>query len=227
MTEPNIDPKILGRINALIAQSESTPYPAESETFAAKAAEMMAAYGVTESLLAAAGSKDDPIESRGIRIRAPHFHAKVLLMSSIAQPLSCRVVHDRRSLAIIYGHRSDVDRVEYLFDLLLMQVQRMLADVEPMDGTTLSAYRRSWVLGFAARVMERMEAGRKIATDRAGTGAELVLVDRAAAVQKRIADELGEVPTGRARDINPEAMFRGYDAGRNADIGNHQIGATG
>ena len=119
--------KILDRARALLAKAEGTDYPAEAQTYAEKAAEMMAHYGVEQAMLAGLLNAD-PVESREIALTDPYLMTKALLLKHAAVGLNCAMIYmqttfrsrgkvirveDRRG--VLWGHRSDLERVEFLY----------------------------------------------------------------------------------------------------------------
>ena len=91
----DIDPKVLGRVKALLAKAESTTYAAEAETFTAGAQALMARHSIDTALLAAAA--DEPQGATGLRvwIEAPYESAKVSLLVAVAEANRCRTVSQR------------------------------------------------------------------------------------------------------------------------------------
>src|SRR5262245_2492976 len=91
---PAPDDKILDRIRALLAKAEGPDFPQEDETYAAKAAVLMARHNVEQAMLAGRGVKmDDPVGSRTIVLDDPHAKIKMLLLHYIAIPLNCTTLY--------------------------------------------------------------------------------------------------------------------------------------
>jgi hypothetical protein len=138
MAEPNHDP-ILDKIRKLLAQAEDDACtPAEAEAFTAKAAQLIAKYGIDRAMLADAQPDTDRIGDRTIVMDAPYARDKAGLLHAIAVPLRCKTVLHRRYVAgrkqlsiHLFGYAADLDRVELLYTSLLVQAAHALA-VEPV-----------------------------------------------------------------------------------------------
>lgn len=244
---PNVDPKILKKVRALLAKAASTEFPDEAEAFTAKATELMVNYGISESLLAAGrDASEDPLTGRKIVIPEPHAEAKQILLLACAKTMSCVVVvAEGNPDAMVYGHTSDLERAEWMFTSLLAQANRMIAEMYAPLGYPFGGneYRRGWILGFASRVYDRMQAARDAAVreadksatdgDRAGEagegaaagGAELVLASREDEAKRFLEDRLGgPIPDADPPRADAWALGAGYAAGARADLGQTRVG---
>ncbi|SHJ92717.1 Protein of unknown function [Pseudonocardia thermophila] len=218
-------------IRKLLAKAERAATPEESETYTAKAMELMARHGIDEALLAAAEPGRDVPGGTTIAMTDPYSSAKARLLAWIAAALRCRsVLHTRpggRVAAVtVFGFASDRERVEMLFTSLLMQATAQLAGQRPAwPDESVAAYRRSWLHGFAAEVHRRLIAaeGRSAAEERtvpAGVpSTELVLADRAAEVDRAFAAAYPHLPTARPARVSGSGLRAGMSAGRRADLG--------
>ena len=93
----------------------------------------------------------------------PYRRAKYLLLSEVARSSSCRALLSTTfGFATVFGHRSDLDAVELLYTSLLLQATGGVVHARPSSpratSSQVAAFRRSWLLAFAARVGERLEA---------------------------------------------------------------------
>lgn len=240
-----MDIKILGRVRALLAKAESTTYPEEAEAFTAKAMELMATHGITDAMLAAAGEKEDPIGAGNIKLSDPYSFEKSQLLSSICDALRCRVVFGTLGRRVLYcdvtGYQSDRERAELLFTSLLLQATKQVMYIHPKHSLTdwadyssskVAQYRRSWWAGFSYQVQVRLvEAERKATSDydtkHESNGAELVLVDRKAQVDRYFEQhhpDLEEMENGHR--VDPFAFAKGMQAGNRADLGNGGLGSS-
>jgi hypothetical protein len=219
---------VLRRIRALLDQAESTPYPSEAESFAAKAAELMARHRVDEAAVA-----DRPDDRRVVEVdvelgRGQYVRARLALLGAVAEPYDCRVLTSVRAdgrVGHLVGHAGDVERVELLYTSLLVQATRAAAAESVPRGHTGVEFRRGFLFGFAHRVGERLteqmaEAVRTTPGEAAaGSSVALVLADRRAAADDHIARRYGRV--GRldpAAAIGADAARRGRAAGDRADL---------
>lgn len=232
--------QMLDKIRKLLAQAEDAACTeAEAAAFTAKAARLMADYGIDEALLAQGDRSRGAVTSRTLPMHAPYAREKGTLLSAIAAQMRCSaVLHQmpayddqwRRTNNFsveFFGHESDLALVEMLFTSLLVQAGRDLIRARPPRGERLSAFRRSWWLGFASAIGQRLaEAEQQAAAAAeerfaaAGTSAAVVLADRAdAAVSAR-----GEAyPHLRAvrRTLSGSGGADGWAAGQKADLGRH------
>ena len=232
------DEKILAKVRALLGQAdeESGATDAERAAYAEKAAELMAKYAISEALLAPGRpAADDPVESRDFVTASPYVNQKGLLLHVIAEALNCTSIYfPRKNRARVYGHRSDLDRVEFLYTSLLVQATRQVLNEYPPDyifepsAGRVRSYRVSWLNGFVVRIRERMTAGRDEAVRESGTpGAALVLADRSRLAQRALRAEFPHVRKGgstRSRDAS--GYYAGKAAGGRADLGHGQVGGN-
>jgi len=149
--EPN---PIFARIRALLAKAESTEFPAEAEVFTAKAQALMS----------------------DARIDEPYASSKQSLLHVVCEANDVRCVFSRGvDLATVVGPVGQLAYVELLFTSLLIQVHAALATdaaVAPAGSHTRSRrYRSSFIVGFAGRIGERLQAARSASFATAGADA--------------------------------------------------------
>lgn len=223
----------LSRIRKLLAQAEDAAVtPAEAEAFTAKAAELMATYGIDRAMLADADPTTDMIGDRVVVLDPPYAKDKGQLLYSVAEPLRCRTVlrtkypaGAKQTSMHLFGYRSDLDRVDILYTSLLVQSANALAvtSIPPWENT--AAFRRSWLAGFCMAIHRRLsDAERRAAeqhTESTSTGhsVALVLADRSTLVDRARADEYPRLRAGRARSLSGSGRSSGYAAGQRADLG--------
>ena len=126
---------ILATVRKLLALAEDPAATEhEAETYTAKATQLMADYGIDRALLAHADPSSDPVGDRVVALDAPYAADKADLLATIATRLRCAVVQRRRrqggtrELSLhLFGHASDLERVEILFTSLLLQSASALA----------------------------------------------------------------------------------------------------
>lgn len=229
---------ILEKVRKLLAKAEAEGVtPPEAEALTAKAAEMMAKYGIDQARLNAARPGTDELTSRQIAVENPWANVRVFLLAGILGAMRCQAVQltDRIGGAKLhmFGYASDLDRAELLYTSLLVQMARGLAAQHIPPGTrSPKAWRRSWMLGFATVVAERVRVAESRAAEQAktedqasgSTSTALVLADRSLAVKSALQQEYP-----RTRSARITYSGRGYgdgrEAGRNADIGGARVGA--
>lgn len=248
----NHEPDLLAKVRKILAKAEDpAATPEEAETYTAKAAELMATYGIDRALLAEELPDSDVVGDRVVVLDAPYSLDKAALLSSVAFELRCRAVRRTRYVGPratkevsihLFGHASDLERVEILFTSLLLQAQSALHRVDPPPWETLAAYRRSWLAGFTAAVARRLhdaeerakesaEEARHRRSGGAGQGArrsvELVLVDRDRTVAAAVEAEYPKLGTARSRQLSGSGGRSGWQAGQRADLGGTRVARGG
>ena len=232
---------MLAKVRKLLAKAEDpAATEAEAETYTAKAAALVASYGIDAALLAVADPGQDPVEDRRIPLDAPYAADKADLLGTIAVRLRCQVVRLRSRGADgsgwtlhVFGHRSDLERAEVLFTSLLLQAStRMLAT--PVPGWDHpAAFRRSWLAGFTAAVSRRLAAAEREAQSAAeartatgGASTALVLADREVEVRDAAGAAYPHARTARSRQLSGGGAGEGFAAGQRADLGGTRLART-
>lgn len=232
---------MLAKVRKLLAKAEDpAATDAEAEIYTAKAAALVASYGIDAALLAAADPGTDPVEDRRIPLDAPYAADKADLLGTVAMRLRCQVVRLRSRDADgtgwtlhVFGHRSDLERAEVLFTSLLLQAStRMLATPVPTWDHP-AAFRRSWLAGFTAAVSRRLgeaeDAAQASAEGRGSTGGAstaLVLADRTLEVLDAAGQAYPHARTARSRQLSGGGAGQGFAAGQRADLGGTRLGGT-
>src|SRR4051812_28313410 len=178
------DDRVLRRIRGLLANAESTEFPDEAEALTGKAQELMTRHAVDVALLDA-GPTPTGIEvgTRRVHVADPYVRAKMHLLAAVAEANDVRLVwYERLGIANLVGGRHELDAVELLFTSLLLQVAQALAGAERQAGRHSAArsFRRAFLLGYAYRIGERLQAARRQATAAAAaeSGVDLLPVLR-------------------------------------------------
>jgi hypothetical protein len=216
-----VDP-LLGRVRKLLAKAEDPACtPAEAEAFTAKAAELIAKYGVDQALLAGTDPALDPVGDRVVAVDPPYSRDKAGLLGTVAIALRCRAVHLERSGTArvhLFGHAADLERVELLFTSLLVQAAHGLAAAAVPSFEHPAAFRRSWLAGFTEAIRTRLTAAERDAAAGA-PGAELILVVRTELVDRRRDETYPNLTRLGPRRLAGTGRRQGYAAGRTADLG--------
>lgn len=230
MTE---NPK-LDVVRKLLAKAERAGTPEEAEAFAAKAEELMARYSIDAALAAQQpDGKPDPIGSRKITLDGYPI-PKATLLTAIARNVNCDVVLTHTpnrgiKIATIYGFESDLEAFDILATSLLLQATTAATAthkrVPSINGRT---FRHNFLLGFAARINERMSAARvSAAAEKGATSTALAVRDRTVAVRNHIAAEHGKLGKTGTRATHTRSYLAGDAAGQQADLGTRdRVGAT-
>lgn len=232
---------MLVRVRKLLAKAEDpAATPQEAETYTAKASELMAAYGIDRALLAASDPSLDVVGDRVIVLDRPYAAEKADLISQVALSLGCRVVRRTRypdgskELSVhLFGHRSDLERVEILFTSLLLQAMQALARTPVPGWDHPAAFRRSWLSGFSGAVGRRLRQAERAAAGQAesrfaasGTSTALVLADRSAAVEAVRDATYPDVQPASTRRLSGSGGAQGWAAGQRADLGGARLGGA-
>lgn len=235
---------LLERVRKLLAKAEDpATTPEESETYTAKAAALIAQYGIDEALLAADDPGRDPVGDLVVHLEAPYATDKADLLATVAHHLRCRAVRRRerdgaggmRTSLHLFGHRSDLVRSELLFTSLLLQATTQVARTLPPRDEHLAAWRRSWLAGFRGAVDRRLAAAEAAAAAQAaqdaatggstaspgtsGRAVGLVLADRAVAVDDAVTAAYPDARQARQRRLSGSGAVLGWAAGQRADLG--------
>jgi Protein of unknown function (DUF2786) len=234
---PEVPEKTLGRIRALLAKAEDpAATPEESESYFEKAAELMARYGVDRAMLAADDPTSDIPGDRIVVIEGSYYTDKKALLAGIAEELGCRAVlrvrwvNDAKQHSVhLFGHASDLERVDMVYTSLLVQIINGLAKAQVPDGENTRSFRVSWLAGFRIAVVDRLRRAEARAKDQAtqqraehhvsGPSVALVLADRRDVVEAKLAEVYPKLRKGRARQITGSGYQDGYHAGTRADLG--------
>ena len=232
-----MDADLLDRVRKLLAKAEDEGCaPAEAEALTAKAAELMARYGIDRALLGALRPETDRPADRVFILANPWGDVKRHLLAGLAMALRCQCVQTRSEQGTrlhVFGYSSDLERADILFTSLLVQMARALAQqAVPGYGGEARAWRRSWMLGYAAAVVARVRAAEEAAAASAGpAGAEggahgqsaaLVLADRSLVVRRQVATAYPRLRKARVT-YSGGGYGDGYREGQKADIGGGKL----
>jgi len=232
---------ILAKVRKLLALAED-PAATEHEalTYTAKAAQLVADYGIDRALLARAEPGTDPVGDRVLTMDAPYAVDKADLLSTVARRLRCRAVqrtrwrNGRRELSLhLFGHDSDLVRTELLFTSLLLQAATGLSRTPVPPHEHKAAFRRSWLAGFRMAIPDRLADPQRRAEAEAsprfrasGTSSALVLADRSALVEQALRDAYPHLATAPPRRLSGSGGADGWAAGRRADLGERRVGGV-
>jgi hypothetical protein len=233
-----VDADLLDRVRKLLAKAEDEGCsPAEAEALTAKAAELMARYGIDRALLGALRPETDRPADRVFTLANPWGDVKRHLLAGLATALRCQCVQTRSDQGTrlhVFGYMSDLERADILFTSLLVQMARALArEAVPGYGGEARAWRRSWMLGFAAAVVARVRAAEETAVASASEGADgaagangqsaaLVLADRSLVVRRQVSAAYPRLRKTRVT-YSGGGYGDGYREGQKADIGSQKL----
>ncbi len=228
-----VDP-LLARVRKLLTKAEDAAVtPAEAQALTAKAAELMAKYGIDRALLAAERPETDRPADRIIDVDNPWARVQAHLLCGVASALRCQCVILPRanpgSRIHVFGFSSDIERTDVLYTSLLVQMwQGLTAAQVPGWSRNPRAWRRSWLLGFASAVVSRVRAAEHQAACRAsapgagGHSTALVLADRRQVIRSNV--EQAYPSTRKSRiTYSGSGYGAGYSEGQRADIGTTRL----
>lgn len=229
---------LLDRVRKLLAKAEDEACsPAEAEALTAKAAELMARYGINRALLGAIRPETDRPADRVFTLDNPWGDIKRHLLAGLATALRCQCVLTRTDAGTrlhVFGYTSDLERAEILFTSVLVQMARALAVQRvpsypgPSSRGGARAWRRSWMLGYSTAVVARVRAAEEAAVasapaeTTAGTPAALILADRSLVVRQQVAAAYPRLRKTRVT-YSGSGYGDGYREGQKADIGEAKL----
>jgi hypothetical protein len=229
---------MLAKVRKLLAKAEDpATTPPEAEAYTAKAAALMAAYGIDRALLALADPSLEVVGDLVVVVDRPYAADKADLLSTVASALGCRVVRRTRypdgvkELSLhLFGHASDLQRAELLHTSLLVQALHALARTPVPSWDHPAAFRRSWLAGFTQSIGRRLveveasaAAGAADRFARHGTSSALVLADRSHAVETARDQAYPQLGRASPRRLSGTGRREGWSAGQRADLGDTRL----
>jgi hypothetical protein len=231
---PEAAAALLARVRKLLAKAEAEGVtPDEAQALTAKAAELMAKYGIDRALLAARRPETDRPADRKVDVDNPWARVQAHLLCGLASALRCQCVILPRpgpgSRIHIFGFASDIERTDVLYTSLLLQMWHGLGAAQvPGWSRSPRAWRRSWLLGFTSAVVSRVRTAEHQVISQAtapGAGGErtaLVLADRSQVITRSI--EHAYPVTRKTRvTYSGSGYGAGYTEGQKADIGSARL----
>jgi Protein of unknown function (DUF2786) len=221
---------LLDRVRKLLTKAEADGVTAaEAQALTAKAAELMAKYGIDRALLAARRPETDHPGDRKVDIDNPWARVQAHLLCGVAAAMRCQCVllprPDPGTRIHIFGFASDIERTDVLYTSLLLQMWQGLGTAQiPGWSRSPRAWRRSWLLGFISAVVSRVRAAEQDATARASSPAAegermtLVLADRRQVIMRNI-EHAYPVTRKTQMTYSGSGYGAGYTEGQRADIG--------
>lgn len=237
MSENGTNSGILDKIKKLLRQAEDKACtPHEAEAFTAKAAQLIAKYGIDEAMLNVNQPSSDSVGDLRIIIESPYTLSKIELLAAIATRLRCEIVQSRRwvdgkkqLIAHLFGYGADLKRVELLYRSLLVQSTNALTAEYVPYGVHAKTYRVSWYTGYATAINRRLyqaEMAAQMSAETeykdAGKSVALVLVDRGKLVKRAVDNAFPHLRKAQPRKISDVGATDGYRAGQRANLGDNQ-----
>lgn len=223
--------RLLDRVRKLLAKAEAEGVTvAEAQALTAKAAELMAKYGIDRALLAARRPDTDKPGDRIVEIYNPWARVQAHLLCGLAAALRCQCIllPAREGQRVhMFGYASDIERTDVLYTSVLVQMWHGLVAAQvPARADNVRAWRRSWLLGYIAAVVARVRAAEQRAEQAATvaetSGAALVLADRSMVIRQQVARAYPVTRTARVT-YTGSGYGAGYAQGKRADIGTGRV----
>jgi hypothetical protein len=145
--------RLHGKVRALLAKAESTPFEAEAEACTAKAQELMARHAIDDATIAVGAATPAATTSMRVIVEAPYVRPKVILLSVVARNNRCRSVWlEDFGFTAVFGAPGDLWAVDLLFTSLLVQAAVALQREQERSRS----FRHAFLLSFAHRIGERL-----------------------------------------------------------------------
>jgi hypothetical protein len=228
--------RLLERVRKLLAKAEAEGVTVEeAQALTAKAAELMAKYGIDRALLAARRPETDKPDNRILEIYNPWARVQAHLLCGLAAALRCQCIllpASEGQRVHVFGYASDIERADVLYTSVLVQMWHGLVAAQvPARADNVRAWRRSWLLGYAAAVVAKVRAAEQRAeqaatvaeTGGAPSRAALVLADRSMVIRQSVARAYPVTRTARVT-YSGSGYGAGYAQGKRADIGTGRVG---
>ena len=229
--------RLLDRVRKLLAKAEADGVTAaEAEALTGKAAELMAKYGIDRALLAARRPETDRPDNRIVQLYNPWARVQAHLLCGLAAALRCQCIllpSPAGQRVHLFGYASDIERADLLYTSVLVQMWHGLvaARVPVAAGAegagSVRAWRRSWLLGFAAAVIGRVRAAEQRAEQSTAAPGEpgraaLVLADRSVVIRQHVTRAYPQTRTARVT-YSGSGYGSGYAQGNRADLGSGRV----
>jgi hypothetical protein len=232
-----IDDRIMTRLAKLLEMAERGDEH-EAQVAAERAAELMAKHEIEMAdVQIRTGQPNKPQVEKG-RVdalwenadgwpRTENWHKG--LLSALASVMGGKAwIHGKGKQYQFWmiGTRDAINAVRYMYALLERQVNRLSREAQRRHVEPSNAWRRSYSMGMVAKILERLEAGKKMARDAASSTA-LVVVDATALAVKEQFDQMKMRTTKVGARKRPDAGSVGYRDGDRVDLGNRDAGRLG
>lgn len=240
-----MDDKLLNRVRGLLAKAESSEFPNEAQSLREKAESLIVLHGIEQAMLTPA--EQDPIIETVIKFEGAFTKQKRYLLGKITDGLKIVCVGHRPTdergyrirnaqgyaSATVIGPKSVLEQVEFLYTSLLLQGTREMGMVTSgwhgrSGAAETRAMRSSFLMGFAERAGERLEAiyakGVREATD-SNPGKALVFVSRKSLIDARVKELFGRLVYPKNTVSRSDSYYDGRNAAERADIGQSRMGS--
>jgi len=232
--------KTMARVLKILDQAERAGTAEEAERFTERAAVLMADHSIDQAMIEAAralhGQPAAKPEFHQVILRRPFPHQRKDLLAWTADAMRLHPVtrtlptdqpgQYRHRLAVeLFGAPADIDRCKLLYNSLEAQAEHLLA--APSRRHQGSAWKQSWLNGFAYSVTTRIRDAEANAVVRYDTEhrleagqktAALVLAGWDAVVLAFRAERFPTLGPGKVRSSSGSGFADGRAAGESADV---------
>jgi len=221
--------KRLDVVGKLLAQATSVAGTPEADVFTSRAFALIAKLGIgPESDATVDGHAADAIVHHGFELEGDFLLQRMMLLARIAWALHCDHAYwqfsNTASRVAVCGAQRHVDRIQVLYDPLLMRMLRQATTSpwSPSTGLSLRDHQISWMQGFTVSIRTRLREAEAAAAAEAdhGTHQHALDAERAAAEMKR------QLPTTRRSTYHPtlgfDSVVEGIRAGKSTDKPNRR-----
>ncbi len=223
------DQKVLSRIRSLLAKAEATDYEGEADALSAKAQELMTKFAIDRAAVEAAADGTKPLDApagRRIWLHPPYISAKTHLVSAVARANGCRAVTTGDlGFVTVLGHETDLQLVELLTTSLLVQASREMLragrQISRSGQSRTRSYRHAFLVSYAVRIGERLQAAAAHAAQSTVDDAERllpVLTAREERVDRLFAELFPATVTKRVAVANRAGWEHGRTAAELASL---------
>lgn len=230
--------KTLKLITKLLAKAESTPFPAEAQTFQEHAERLMVRYGIQQAAIDAEAGKagkpqelmvEDRVELTG-QYRVGQARGFIAIASAFDTVKVLQATTTSKKIIYLIGAESDVAQIRRLFGSLLLQLDTAMASwwaaysYKPyLSAHERTLERRQFQMGFLVTVANRLTALYKEEAVAGEPGNELVLASRRERADEHAHALYPDVRHARSKAIaygSANAHAAGSSAGHRATVNN-------
>lgn len=245
-------PNIAERVRKLLDKAEDNAVtPEEAQTYAAKAAALIAKYNLDAATVRHRdGKRPEPIKLLQFEVSGQGWHgkARASLIYSVAEAYGCQVctmgnkMNGETRWVMIMGPAATLKALDLLLPSILMQAEtngmkaarEHMAERKGMFDTAANAnierrtFFRSYLPGYGRGVADKIAASRaEMAEKVAGKAGELVLVSDTERTKAAFEKKFPNLGFSREDKHSVAGAVAGRRDGRTADTGQTKVGGNG
>lgn len=203
--------KRLDVVGKLLAQATSVAGTPEADVFTSRAFALIAKLGIgPESDATAGGNAADAIVHHGFELEGDFLLQRMILLARIAEALHCNHAYwlftDRASRVAVCGTQRHIDRIQVLYDPLVMRMLRQATTSpwSPSTGLSLRDHQISWMQGFTVSIRVRLRDAEATA---AAEAAHCTYQQHAVDAERAAAEMTRVLPATRRSTYRPTLGF--------------------